>query len=305
MYVIKKDLLNLLSYPVYFNCQKSILDILKIVCETFEVKFFTILLSLWDSKICVWETFCFYTFIFLYFLIFIFLYYFIFIFLYFTGGVYGGIVRQWNVSLGNLLFHCFTQPANLTRHSIAHFYFAIFHFIFLFWTFYILLYCNCICVSFLLYSLEKLFLNLKFWILIRCIFCRRTPEFPYNLTSLIITISVVIVVIFFMDIFIIITTTILGGGLWDPGVFEELTSQGGRRLGVTDGEGSLHNSSCTLLIEMRMGNYESYYESNYGKSWEILGNYELSSEELWNKFKRMTEEKTRKDIGGDLQKRLS
>ena len=155
MYVIKKDLLNLLSYPVYFNCQKSILDILKIVCETFEVKFFTVLLSLWDSKICVWETFCFYTFIFLYFLIFIFLYYFIFIFLYFTGGLYGGIVRQWNVSLGNLLFHCFTQPANLTRHSIAHLYFPILHFIFLFWTFYILLYCYCICIYFILYSLKN------------------------------------------------------------------------------------------------------------------------------------------------------
>ena len=41
------------------------------------------------------------------------------------------------------------------------------------------------------------------------------------------------------------------GGLRDLGVFEELTSQGGgRRLAVTDGEGSLHNSSCTLLIEM-------------------------------------------------------
>ena len=76
-----------------------------------------------------------------------------------------------------------------------------------------------------------------------------------------------------MDIFIIVTTTIIGGGLWDPGVFEELTSQGGRRLEVTDEEGSLHNSSCTLLIEMRMGNYELY------------------TEELRKKFKRMTQEK--------------
>ena len=35
------------------------------------------------------------------------------------GRVYGAAVRQWNVSLGNLLFHCFTQPANLTRHCIC------------------------------------------------------------------------------------------------------------------------------------------------------------------------------------------
>ena len=52
----------------------------------------------------------------------------------------------------------------------------------------------------------------------------------------------------------IITTTIIGGALWDPGVFEELTSQGGRRLEVTDGESSLHNSSCTLLMELRIEN---------------------------------------------------
>ena len=36
-----------------------------------------------------------------------------------------------------------------------------------------------------------------------------------------------------------------------------------------------------------------------------FGKYEFYSEELWNEFKRMTEEKTRKDIGGDLQKMLS
>ena len=53
---------------------------------------------------------------------------------------------------------------------------------------------------------------------------------------------------------------------------------------VTDGEGSLHNSSCTPLIEMRMGNYEIY------------------TEVLWKKFKRMTE---KNDIGGDFDRKDS
>ena len=65
--------------------------------------------------------------------------------------------------------------------------------------------------------------------------------------------AMLIEVLAMMAMLIIILCPIKGGSRRSAGsrrLWGINFSGGGRRLAVTDGEGSLHNSSCTLLIEM-------------------------------------------------------